>query len=106
MRINGLALVGLLFLDVVLFGFAVGLVAIIFSVWVVVATFIASPLLVVLADVMHLQAFALWRLILAALLAAVGFTAVRPFATFITRKVKEIFVGYWVFHQQTMYRKF
>ncbi|MBO0470927.1 hypothetical protein JZO66_10250 [Enterococcus sp. DIV0242_7C1] len=104
MKINGAALVGLLFLDLILVGFGIALIALIFSLWVVVYSFIASPFLVIGAHFLQLQEFTLWRIVLGAILAALSFTVILPFAKTATSKVKALFIQYFAFHQQSLYK--
>jgi uncharacterized membrane protein len=104
MKINMVALVGLLFLDLILVGVGIALIALVFSLWVVVVSFIASPFLVVVTHILHLQEFTIWRIVLGSVFAALSFTVILPFAKTATSKVKQLFINYFVFHQQSLYK--
>lgn len=105
MKMNWLNLAGLLFLDIILAGFAIGLVALVASAWVVFGSFLISPALVVLVDALGLQDFTIYRMILSCILACLSLLFIYPFCKLVTLRMKEIFSAYWNFHQKNIFRK-
>lgn len=73
-RINVMALIGIIFLNLVLIlGAAITIYALLASAWIAIGSFILSPVLLIGAAVTGVQAFNIFQFILSIALAGLGF---------------------------------
>lgn len=104
-KINYFALFGVLFFNIVLFsGIAITLVALLFSFWTVVASFILSPILLLIVDQMGIQESDNIQTILSFILFAVGI-GLAPLAMKTTRYLGEFFAKYIQYNKKVVYAK-
>lgn len=103
MRINWLVLIGLVFFNITfILGFAIALYAIIASVWIVLAAFIASPFLLFLVNITNLQNFAFYQTIFSFFLFG-GALYLVPVCLKLTRKTIELTMNYLNYNKDLVY---
>lgn len=102
-KINYLALFGVICLNALLFlGVAVTIVALLFSLWVIVVTFILSPILLIIANYTKVQDFSYLQTSASVLLFIVG-VSLLPFTRKITYQTKLLFLKYFNWNKQAIY---
>ena len=102
-RINYFALFGVIIFNLVLFsGVAITLVALLFSLWTVVVSFVLSPILLVVVNQMGLQEFDIIQTILSCIILVIGIKLM-PFAMKATRYTGAFFTKYIEYNKKTIY---
>lgn len=102
-RVNWLALFGLAWFNlIVALGFIITVAALVFSLWVVVISFIVSPGLVIGGKLVFALPISWWQLPLAVLVCAVGVGLWQP-ALRVTHEAWQRFVAYLRYNQQAVY---
>lgn len=104
-RINYFALFGILFFNIVLFsGIAITLVALLFSLWTVVVSFVLSPILLLGVNQLGIQEFNTIQTILSFILFVVGI-GLAPLAMKATRYLGAFFIKYIEYNKKAIYAK-
>lgn len=102
-RINYFALIGVIFFNLVLFsGVAIALVALLFSFWTVVVSFVLSPIILVAVNQMGIQEFDVIQTILSCIILVIGIKLV-PFAMKATRYMGAFFTNYIEYNKKIIY---
>lgn len=104
MKVKIGAIVPLIILDLILIGFGVALLAFLFSCWLLFYSFVFAPLLVVIAHLLKLQSFTLWRFALAVIFLAIGKIWIYPFAKWSTKQIKQLFINCLVYHKKVLFK--
>lgn len=102
MKINFVAIVPVIFLDIVLAGVSVSLIALLFSVWVLFFSFLLSPILVISCHFFGLQSFTLLRFLFSLVLCGVSIGWIFPFAKGFARKLRQLFLNYLNYHKKVL----
>ncbi|GGG26341.1 hypothetical protein GCM10007425_21150 [Lysinibacillus alkalisoli] len=102
-RINYIVLISLLcFNFIFITGVAIGIVALIASLWIVIASFIASPLALLSLIALDLQSFVWWEFIGSIVLFAIGIF-LYPIAKKMTTLTAKAAILYIKMNQQAIY---
>jgi len=104
-RINYFALFGVLFFNIALFlGFAITLVSLLFSLWIIAISFILSPLLLVIVNQLGIQEFDMMQTILSCVVLLIGVWLI-PLAVKATRYFGTFFAKYIQYNKRIIYVK-
>lgn len=104
-RMNYYALFGVIFFNVVLFsGFAIAVAALLFSLWIMVGSFILSPFLLLIVNQMGIQKFELLQTILSCILFVIGI-GLTPLAMKATRYLGVLLNKYIELNKRAVYVK-
>lgn len=102
-RVNIFSLVGVIFFNlVVMLGAAITIYALLGAAWIISGSFLISPLLIVGADVMHLQAFSGFQFALSIGLAIVGMALV-PLLKQLTHIILSLSKSYVAWNLKAIY---
>ncbi|MEK3977990.1 DUF1700 domain-containing protein [Psychrobacillus sp. FSL K6-2836] len=102
-KINYFALFGVIFFNLVLFsGVAIAVVALLFSLWTVVVSFVLSPIILVVVNQMGIQEFNIIQTILSCIILVIGIKLV-PFSMKATRYMGTFFTKYIEYNKKTIY---
>ena len=104
MKVKVGAIVPLIILDLVLIGFGVALLTLLFSCWLLFYSFFFAPLLVVVAHFLKLQNFTLWRFALALLFLFIGKVWIYPFAKWATKQIKQLFINCLNYQKKVLFK--
>lgn len=104
-KINPLALTGVIFFNLVVFlGLAATAVALLFSLWVIIASFITSPVILFVAYHTGLTSFSLWQILASGLLFVLGYKLIIP-ARQVTDFCHKFWITYLSFNKSLIYAK-
>ncbi|WP_159723317.1 hypothetical protein [Enterococcus sp. CSURQ0835] len=89
MKINYLALLSILFLDLILIGIVIAWISLVFALWCVTLTFLLAPLLLLIINVTNWQDFSALNLTISLLLSTVSYFWLLPRAQSFTRYTRD-----------------
>ena len=94
MKVNWLAFISLVFFNLVfVLGLAIGLYAVLASLWIVIGSFIISPLLLFVVNILRIQEFSMFQSVSSVLLFIAGVVLI-PVCQRITRFIIKLSVNY------------
>jgi len=103
MKKNWLAIFALIFFNLVfVLGVALSIYAIVASMWIIVGSFIISPIILFVANTLHIQDFSMFQSIASAILCLLGI-AIIPVCQKINRLVIVISVNYIEYNKRIIY---
>lgn len=102
-KINYFALFGVIFFNIILFsGIAIAAISLLFSLWIIVISFVISPFILTVLNITGLQDFSLFQSAASVLLLVVG-VFLYPISKKITIYSIDFFTKYVKFNQKTIY---
>lgn len=104
-KINYFALIGVILFNLVLFlGIATALVAVWFSFWTIVVSFVLAPIILLGVNLMGIQKFDMIKTILSCLLFVIGI-GLAPLAIKATQYLRFFFTKYMEYNKKVIYTK-
>ncbi len=102
-RINYFALFGVIIFNLVLFsGFAITLVSLLFSLWIIVVSFVLSPILLLIVNQIGLQEYDIMQTILSCVVLIIG-VGLAPLAMKATRYLVTFFIKYYDYNKKVIF---
>lgn len=103
-RVNYFALFGVISFNVIVFsGIAIALAGLLFSLWTIVISFVVSPVLLTVVNVLEIQQFNVLQTIFSVILFFVGI-GLAPLAMKATRFLGTMFAKYVEFNKKAVYK--
>lgn len=104
MKINYLALFGVITFNLVIFlGIAITVIALLFSLWIIVLSFVASPMLLAIVNLSGIQSFDVLQTIMSFVLLLIG-VLLYPFTLKASRSLYAFFVTYIQYNKKAITR--
>ncbi|GEN84512.1 hypothetical protein SLU01_28240 [Sporosarcina luteola] len=103
-RMNYLGLFGVISFNVIVFsGIAAAVAGLLFALWTIAISFIVSPVLLVIVNVLELQQFNVLQTVLSLILFLIGI-GLAPLAMKVTRYLGAMFVKYVEYNKKAIFK--